>query len=178
MTPMQSPEEWRPVTGYEDRYEVSNLGRVRSVDRVIYLSDGRRRDHRGRVLKAPINKVGGYPRLNLYDEDGVNPCLVHVLIAEHFVPNPDNLPEVNHKDLNKLNPIATNLEWTTRTGNVRHYRENGRGTFKLTKAQVLDIRSRRKRGDLLIDIAIDFGVRESTVSRIATGVRRQTVVAV
>jgi hypothetical protein len=118
-------------TEYEG-YEVSQMGQVRSVDRVIHIqcphngSAGcrcnTRRVLKGKVLKQNLcggNLPGGeYPFVNLGNQ---NRCVyVHILVAKAFVPNPNNLPEVNHVDGNKLDPYHKNLEWTTRQGNEEH----------------------------------------------------------
>lgn len=89
-------EIFRPVKGYEEMYEVSNLGRVKSV-----------RFGKERILKT--DKASGYLRVMLGRKNGH--FLVHRLVAEAFIPNPDNLPCVNHKDENKLNNRVDNLEW-------------------------------------------------------------------
>jgi hypothetical protein len=117
-------EIWKDIKGFEGRYQVSNLGRVRSLDW---------HGHKGRMLKLKINKMWGYYRLNLAHPDGyIKSVSVHRLVAMAFIPNPDNLPEVNHKDENKLNNVVcfnpdgsidterTNLEWCTGLYNLRY----------------------------------------------------------
>ena len=110
-------EEWRPIEGYEGLYEVSNLGRVRSVDRYVIDSLGHRKFYKGKVLSIVKNK-NGYLLINLYCNEKNKKCLVHRLVAEAFVSNPDNLPEVNHKDEDKTNNRVDNLEWCNRKYNV------------------------------------------------------------
>ena len=117
-------EIWKDVKGFEGRYQVSNLGRVRSLDW---------HGHKGRILKQKIGKLWGYYRLNLAHADGyIKSVNVHRLVAIAFLPNPDNLPEINHKDENKLNNVVclnpdgsidtehTNLEWCTGLYNLRY----------------------------------------------------------
>ena len=117
-------EIWKDIKGFDGRYQVSNLGRVRSLD-----WEG----HKGRMLKLKINRRWGYYRLNLAHVDGyIKTFSVHRLVAMAFIPNPDNLPEINHKDENKLNNIVcfnpdgtidinhTNLEWCTGLYNLRY----------------------------------------------------------
>jgi len=92
-----------------------------------------------------------------------------------FIPNPGNLPEVNHIDLVKTNNIVTNLEWVTRLGNALHAMENGRlDSFKrkLSDADVAAIRLRVAAGEAQPVIAREFSVHQCTVSRIARRVRR------
>ena len=108
-------EEWRPVKGYEGLYEVSNLGRVRSLDRyypdMITLPNGAIGPYvrKGKIMK-PFVLPTGYVHICLRNLKGKSK-LLHRLVAEAFVPNPNNLPEVNHKDEDKTNNMASNLEW-------------------------------------------------------------------
>ena len=99
-------EEWRPVVGYEGLYEVSNTGRVRSVDRYVKTCYGSYRLHKGKVLSPGI-RPDGYLVVSLQ----YRMFRVHRLVAEAFLPNPDNLPQVNHKDEDKSNNRVDNLEW-------------------------------------------------------------------
>lgn len=115
-------EKWLPVVGWEKYYEVSNYGRVRSLDRVVY--QGERVGYtvkKGRCLKT--YKKNGYLFLILTAEGKKKNVYVHRLVSEAFIPNPDNLPCINHKDENKLNNYValfhdgsydaehSNLEW-------------------------------------------------------------------
>ena len=100
-------EEWRPVKGYEGLYEVSNFGRVISLRTNKILHQRKTRD--------------GYRSVTLYDcNRKLKTKYVHRLVAVAFVPNPHNHPEVNHKDENKSNNRADNLEWCNRSYNVNY----------------------------------------------------------
>ena len=99
-------EEWRAVPGYEGLYEVSDQGRVRSIDR--YDSIGRLR--KKRYIKLSLSS-SGYFSVGLSKKGKVTIYLVHRLVAQVFIPNPFSLPQVNHKDEDKKNNIAENLEW-------------------------------------------------------------------
>lgn len=108
-------EEWRPVAGYEGIYEVSNYGNVFSLERID--SAGRRRG--GFKLKQKTNKYG-YKCVNLSKNGIVTSTTVHRLVAQAFIPNPDNKPEVNHKNEDKQDNRVENLEWVTSKENQNH----------------------------------------------------------
>jgi hypothetical protein len=127
----QTPEEWRPILGYEGRYEVSDHGRVRSISRQIHLRDGRgSRPFRGRVLKANLTQGGcGYYFVGLPHPSGnhrrVKCIQVHVLVLEAFVrPRPPGLVAC-HNDGNRLNNHLSNLRWDTPSENSRDVVRHG-----------------------------------------------------
>lgn len=125
-------EAWKPIEGYETFYEVSDQGRVRSLPRTILRSDGVRQFHKGRILKPGLNSSKRwYVGLS---KDGANIFRpVHKLVADAFIPNPQNYPIVRHYDDNPGNNAATNLRRGTYSDN-QHDRVrngiywNGRGT--------------------------------------------------
>lgn len=105
----------RPVPGYEGYYEVDNLGRVFSVDRIIHVNDNGRiydKPIHGAVLKQ-TNHSKGYKTVSLTKNGKTTQEYVHRIVASAFIPNPDNLPAVNHKDEDKTNNFVENLEWCT-----------------------------------------------------------------
>ena len=108
-------EIWRPVVGYEGLYEVSNTGRVRSLDKY----DSMNRFLRGRILRLFTDGLG-YLRAQLYSNSKRKSFLVHRLVAQAFIPNPDNLPQVNHRDENPSNDNVDNLEWCDGKYNVNY----------------------------------------------------------
>lgn len=99
-------EEWRPIYGYEGLYEVSSYGRVRSLDRYEVNNLGYKRLLKGKILSPGIRK-DGYFVVSLRNKM----FRVHRLVAQAFIPNPDELPQVNHKDEDKSNNNVDNLEW-------------------------------------------------------------------
>ena len=111
---MGMQEIWKEIEGYEGLYEVSNLGRVRSLDREQFqIGNGGsyfKRIYKGRILKFKID-YHGYYRVHLSVNGERKHYLVHRLVAEAFIPNPNNLPCVNHKDEDKTNNSVDNLEW-------------------------------------------------------------------
>lgn len=105
---MFETEIWREIEKGKGLYHISNYGRVKS------LWYGREK-----ILNPSVNSAGYLHFVLCVDGERFD-CNVHVLVAENFVPNPENLPEVNHIDGNRLNNCADNLEWTTQGENVRH----------------------------------------------------------
>ena len=121
----KNEEVWEDVSGYVGYYQVSTHGRVRSVDRISY--GGRSHSKRqlsGVVLRQLDNK--GYRLVNLHKNGHVKKVLVSRLVAEAFIDNPENKPEVNHIDEDKENNSVTNLEWATSKENANHGTRNKR----------------------------------------------------
>ena len=114
-------EIWRPIKGYEGLYEVSNLGRVKSI-----------RFGKEKIMssKAKGNK---YLKIMLCKNKTYKRFYIHRLVAQAFIPNPDNLPQVNHKDENPQNNIVTNLEWCDAKYNNSYGTARERMSEKLSK---------------------------------------------
>jgi hypothetical protein len=110
-------EEWHDIGGCDGLYQVSNKGRVRSTEKSVECYNGRKFYKHSRVIKT-TNINSGYIIVNLHLKDGsLQHRLVHRLVAEAFIPNPQQLEQVNHKDENKKNNCVENLEWCTRQYN-------------------------------------------------------------
>lgn len=112
-------EEWREIPGYEGCYEVSNFGRVRSLDKTVGAKNGSVARKHGKVRKLSVIRKG-YLCVRLCDGNKPRNYQVHRLVADAFIPNPDNLPCINHKDNNPQNNYVENLEWCTYEYN-NHY---------------------------------------------------------
>lgn len=97
-------EIWKDIKDYEGLYQVSNLGRVKSLKRKYVLTD---------KILIPRIDTDGYALINLSNRNKKTTFKIHRLVAQAFIPNPKNLPEINHKDENKLNNKVENLEWCT-----------------------------------------------------------------
>lgn len=118
-------EQWAPIKGYEGLYEVSTNGRVRSVDRIVIRKTDGAQCHRKGVVLGLRQTPGFYPVVCLCKNGKTKNSLVHRLVAQAFVPNPNNFPQVNHKDGDKKNCVVDNLEWVTVSDNVQHAIKTG-----------------------------------------------------
>ena len=96
----------QPIKDYEDKYFITREGNVVNA--------------KGNILVAPPNKKTGYRAVSLWKDNKGLTCTIHRLVATTYIPNPDNLPQVNHIDGNKLNNQVDNLEWVTPSGNIQH----------------------------------------------------------
>lgn len=108
-------EIWKDIAGFEGIYQVSNKGKVRSLDRYVQCADSIRY-YKGRMMKQD-KKKNGYLQVNLKRQKINKQFLVHRLVAVAFLPNPEGFAIVNHKDENKENNSVENLEWCTHTYN-------------------------------------------------------------
>lgn len=160
-------EIWKDIVGYEGHYQVSNTGQIKSLARKIwYESKGRVKAHfKLRAEKILAQRVGttGYLQISLCLESERKLVSLHRVMAEAFVPNPENKPEVNHKDTNKLNNTIQNFEWMTHAENMAHSLENGRhvkgDTHPMAKITETDVRSIRAAvGAKPKDLAAKYGV--------------------
>ena len=118
-------EEWRDVAGYEDLYQVSSEGRVKSLERTYIDKSGRERYVKECILKPGMDK-GGYLRVGLCDGEKRKTFKVHRLVCEAFHENPDNKPQVNHVNEIKTDNRASNLEWATARENSNFGTRNER----------------------------------------------------
>ena len=117
-------EEWKSIPGYEGLYEVSSYGRVKSLE-ISYIRKNGIMYHKPEIILSPKTNGIGYFIVCLYKNKTHKYCLIHRLVALTFLPNPDNLPCVNHKDEDKSNNRVDNLEWCT-----EKYNSNYKGVLK------------------------------------------------
>ena len=122
---MTEEEEWRPVVGYEGLYEVSSLGRVRSLDRVVHRPHTGPYKKQGRTLVLQEHRQG-YRLVDLYRDGERRVRKVHRLVAEAFLPNPNSLPVVLHGRLGVSSNAVSNLRWGTQTDNLFDTVRDGR----------------------------------------------------
>jgi NUMOD4 motif-containing protein/HNH endonuclease len=112
-------EVWKDIPAYEGLYQVSNWGRLKSLPKSVPMPNGRMRNQEERILKQYPN-IHGYLLVSIYKNGIKNHTSAHRLIALTFIPNPNNLPQVNHIDGDKLNNHLENLEWVTSSENLKH----------------------------------------------------------
>ena len=176
-------EKFIPIKGYEDYYEVCNIGgKVKSLAKT--WSVGRKGET---ILKFGKRKTKGriYYFVVLCVDKVKKYAAVHRLVAEHFCENPNGYDVVNHLDSDTLNNDADNLEWTTTLGNVKHSWEFGNqkpqqgekhGNAKLTEIQVKEIRELYKTGKYYhSELAALYSVSRTQITRIINGTKWQHI---
>lgn len=149
------PEEWRDLPGYEDAYQVSDLGRIRSRHRVL----------------QPTTNWDGYLRVSIVKGGTRRLVALHRLVALAFLPNPGNKPQVNHKNGIRADCRATNLEWCTNAENQRH-RNSVVGSGKnRTKRAVVNTTTGQS-FESLSDAARQTGARIASIQECCKGLRK------
>lgn len=174
-------EVWKSIEELNGFYEVSNLGRFRSVDRIILQKRGSTYRLAGRIIKLGLS-VHGYQCFNPFLNKKSKSYLSHRLVAKYFVENNENKPHVNHKNGIKTDNRAENLEWVTRSENMLHSYSVLKRTItnvtgilnprsKLNEEQVLDIRYKYSQNMPIYLISKELKIPVSTISNIC---RRKT----
>jgi len=179
---MNELESWLDIVGYEGYYQVSNLGRVRSLDRGIYVNDERYSKPRwvrrkGKILGNGVNGTGR--RMVILCILGTRKNItVHRLVARHFLPNPNNLPVVNHINHDHVDNRASNLEWCTYSYNTQHAIAAGRMDHmyrqhkklrKISKGQAIRAKGLLALGWGNSKVAKEIGISYNTVYHISAG---------
>jgi len=166
-------EEWRDIKGYEGLYQVSNLGRVKSLERTAPVMNGSKRTVSERILKQIRNR--GYLQVHLGNGSGkMKTFKVHRLACEAFHENSQNKPEVNHINEDKSDNRACNLEWVSRKENNNHGTHNA----KVAKALGKPVGQYAKNGKLIKvwqstrEVERRLGVSSSHISKVARGKRK------
>ncbi len=168
-------ETWKVIKGYEGLYQISNQGNLRSLDRITKTSY-RIRHIKGKTISMVIGNAG-YLRSVIYKNGKQQNISLHRIVAETFILNPLNLPQVNHKDGNKTNNRVENLEWVTPSINWHHARKNSliknvgetSHRAKLSIKQVREIRQKHLAGLGAYVIAKQYGVSGNCIYQIIVG---------
>lgn len=168
-------EEWLPIPGYEGYYEASSFGRVRSVDRVVAGKSNSIQNRPGHILTRRFDSKG-YALVTLSKNGQSSSAKVSRLVAKAFLPNPFNFPVVNHKDENKSNDAADNLEWCTYSYNSRYGTAIARRSAKRRIPVVqLDFSGNEIANyDGAICAELETGIDHSHITRCCRGKLKQT----
>lgn len=168
-------EIWKPIPGYENTYEVSNLSNIRSIDRRVPLGS-RSKFVKGQPIKPTLHH-SGYMIFSLAKNGRAITTSVHRIVAQLFVDNPHDLPEVNHIRPPKTNNRADNLEWVTQAQNLQHAVETGlinrKGDknikAKLKESDVVQINWFYMDGMSSKEISEKYSVHQSSIVKILNG---------
>jgi len=176
-------EVWKDIKGYEGLYQVSNLGRVKSLPRNIThsyntIDNYHKQSYQGRFL-TPNKKENGYLEFSLYKNKQRKHKYGHRLVAEAFIPNSNNYPQVNHIDEDKENNYVNNLEWCTvsynNTYGTRMIRKVKNTDYTKNSKKIIGEKSRTKIVFYSVSFASKFiHVEVSQISAVLTG-RKNTV---
>ena len=174
---MENIEIWKDIENYEGFYQVSNLGRVKSVERDKFLPNGTFHSHLKEKILAPGLNNKGYSYVNLFKNGKRKSMLVHRLVATAFIPNPKNKPMVNHKDENPQNNCVDNLEWCDASYNINYGTRNirmiqNRRNYKLgnnPSAKAAFCVELNKTFDCAKRAGEELGICVSSISRVCKG---------
>lgn len=140
---MNLKEKWKDIEEYEGLYQISNMGKIRSMDH--YASNGKSIIlYKGKTKKLHTNKRTKYLSVMLSKNNKDRRFYIHRLVAQAFIPNPQNLPQVNHIDGDKKNNCVNNLEWCSRSYNMEHAKKLG--LYDTPKC--IEYRNRFKKGKI------------------------------
>lgn len=163
-------KEWKQIKEFEGLYKISNYGDVVTLQKSVEIPNGGTRLQCQRILSQEIMEKG-YRRVSLSKGGETVHKLVHVLVAEAFIRKPEMFTQVNHRDGNKGNNLAPNLEWCTEEYNHHHAIENGLRSG-LTTEDILKIKGMLESGDSILEISGKFNRSRQAVSDIKAGRHR------
>ena len=171
-------EIWQDVKGFEGFYQVSNLGRIKSLDRIIQQHHRNQRNvehiYKGKILKGNINK-NGYIIVDLHKKGKIKKFLLHRLIAETFIPKVKGKNIINHKDNNPTNNQVNNLEWCTQSENIKYAYEFGNKKAPHQKRIIQFDRNNNFICEWESQTQIErvLGIKQANISKVCLGKRSQ-----
>lgn len=175
-------ENWKDVKGYEGLYQVSDCGNVKSLARDVYCQNGTFHHHMEEKILVQNLDGYGYPRVGLCKNGKSKTMKVHRLVAEAFIPNPENKPQVNHIDEVKTNNVVDNLEWCTSVYNANYGTRIQRSvqnhrSYKLgnhPNAKPVFCEELNKKFDCITSAGKELGVNINCIVRVCKGKLKTT----
>lgn len=162
---------YKSIKGYEGIYEINEFGKIRSVDRVVEYQDGRIRKYKGKELKLMIDK-DGYFIIGLHKNGISKTWRVHRLVAEAFLENPDNLPEIHHVNHDIKDNSLQNLKWVNEAGQIDEH-------WRITQSKIRGTRLRvvghgiDKIYNSSREVERELGIANTNAMRVAKGIYKQ-----
>ena len=179
---IKNMENWKDIKGYEGLYQVSDCGRIKSLARDVYSLNGKLAYHTKERILVPFLDRGGYQYVNLSKNGRVKKESVHRLVAMAFLPNPENKPQINHKNEIKIDNFVENLEWCTSVYNNNYGTRNSRmiqnrRSYKLgnhPQAKPVFCVELNKTFDCAIRAEKELGICASSISQVCKGKLKTT----
>lgn len=165
-------EIWKDIEGFEGIYQISNLGQVKSLEKIDRCPNGGLFTRPEIIMKQ--SDSDGYKRVQLYKDGKSKQKLIHRLVCEHFVENPENKSEVHHIDFDKSNNYYLNLRWSTSKENVnytveagrKHNLSNNHHNAKITLNEAIKIKEMIKDGIRVVDIHKQLSISINIIQNI------------
>ena len=162
---------YKSINGYEGIYEVNELGKIRSVDRIVECKDGSIRKYKGKELKLLMDQ-GGYVMVGLHKNGIIKMMRVHRLVADAFIPNPDNLPQIHHINHDRKDNRAHNLKWVTSAEQMDDHWRAARSKTNGVRLRVVG-NGIDKIYNSALAVERELGVYRKAAMKVAKGMREQ-----
>lgn len=163
---------YKAIKGYEGFYEINELGQIRSVDRTIHYKDGRFRKFKGKILKLMTDK-DGYFIIGLNKNGVAKTWRVHRLVADAFLQNPDNLPEIHHINHNIKDNTLQNLMWVSEAGQIDEHWRKTQSKIRGTRLRVIG-NGIDKIYNSSREVERELGIPNTNAMKVAKGIYKQS----